>query len=183
MTQTAISADDKVLGEVHSAEADFERFASTHEGDASPIFDAWSKLMDVEKKLLTLQSDDHSHTPQSVYKSSWLKDGWSVVGMVADDTIHTTEGAPYVPIKVKPAQIFKVNLAWDKDLLSRCDFYLGQPARMHVDGYKGVVKLPFASDRLHLPKHLEEMDYLLFAIVKPKTGDYRKFVFVVRPSN
>jgi len=181
LSQTATGADEKVLKEVQSAESDFERFTGAHDGPISPILDAWTKLMNLEKKLVVLQVGDRTYWPQAVYKARLPRNGWDFTGLTADDTIHTTESQAYVPIKCKPGEIFKATIAWNMDSLSRCDFYIGDPRQMHAHGYKQVVKLAFTDDTVQLPGCLEHRDYLLLAMIKAKDADYRKFVFVVHP--
>jgi hypothetical protein len=177
-----IGANGNILSEVRAAEAAFENFASTHEGAATPVFEAWDKLMNVEKKLLTLEAHGRVYMAQSVYKAHQLRNGWDLSGIVADDTIHTTEASPpYEPIPCKSGETFQINLAWDESALSRCNFYLGNPAEMHASGYKHVVELRRHGNSVMLPRGLELRDLLLFAIIKPKNGDYRKFVFALRP--
>jgi hypothetical protein len=181
MNQAAFSADEKLVKKMHLAELRLDQFACTHEGSVSPILSKWMKLMDLEKRLLTLECDHHAYSAQSVYISKNPRDGFDFTGLMADDTAHTLEGQAYHSIPCLPGVTLKINLAWKESSLSRCDFYLGDPGRMVADGYRGVIKLNASRDKLRLPGHIANREYLLFAIIKPVDGDYHKFVFVVHP--
>jgi hypothetical protein len=161
---------------VHEAEADFVR---NQDDNPAPDFEGWGRLMDEEKELFVLVQGSVRHLATAVYRSKALKRGFDLSAFVADDTIHVTEGL-YSPIKCQPGQVFKVSMAWDPKSLMRCDFYLGNPGLMHVDSYKSVTKLDFHAGTVRIPLNIEKRDMVLFAIVKPKLEDFRKFVFVVR---
>ena len=176
--QEAGAADIRLLKQVHDAE---RSFAHNADSDSPSLpFEAWGRLSTLEKRLLTLESGANRYSANYFCQSPVLKRDFDLTSWIADDTIHVTE-AEYVPIICQAGQRLRVKAAWDKTVLTRLDFYLGNPGQMHFDAYKRVQKLELRSDSLHLPKQLENRDLILFAIVKAKGEDYRKFVFVIRP--
>jgi hypothetical protein len=173
------AANEQTLKQVHDAEA---KFIKAQDDRPSIDWDGLRKLESLEKKLFVLKLGGRPYLATHVFKSHNLKGGFDLSSIVADDTIHVTEG-DFTAIKCKAKDGFKVDIAWRADSLSHCDFYLGHPGQMHADGYRSVVKLAFKGGSVTLPVKMPKRDMLLFAIVKPKNDDYFKFVFVVRADN
>jgi hypothetical protein len=175
--QSATAADKQLIERVQQAEKNFLRAQ-----DDKPAIDmqAYGKVVDLEKQLLTISLKKSKYLPCTVYKAEKLNRDFDLSALFADDTIHTTEG-DYTAIKCSTQDALDVQMAWQPEELARCDFYLGDPGKMHENGYKTVIKLPFSSGRLQLPKAIAKRDMVLFAILKPKRNlDFFKFVFVIR---
>ena len=172
-----IAAKQELLKRVKDAQSEYEK---KQDDSASIDWDDFRKLRNIQRELLVLKRDGQTYLPVAVYSAKVLKRGFDLSELVADDTIHVTEEYQYAPITYKAEDKFVVETAWDPGMLSRCDFYVGHPGQMHQDGYKSVVKIMRIGDAIMLPAKGASRDMLLFALVKPKNGDYIKFVFVVR---
>lgn len=172
------AADSNLLKRVHDAEIAFDKA----QNDSATIdWDGFKKLRTIERDLLVLKGNNSkTYLPVAVYSAHQIKNNFDLSEMVADDTIHVTEEYDYTPIAVKDGETFTVATAWDKSALTRCDFYLGHPGKMHQDGYKAATRLQYANGKVKLPARMEGRDLLLFAIAKPANNQYFKFVFVVR---
>jgi hypothetical protein len=171
-------ADEKLLKQIHDVEIEI---CKNEDETAAPDRDGLRRLASLQKKLFVLNQRGRRYFADYVFKSDKLKNGFDLSSSFADDTIHVTE-LDCNPIACNFGDAFKVETIWRVDSLSRCDFYLGDPGQMHVDGYRGVVKLDYRGGVVHLPAKMPRRDMLLFAIVKPKSNEYFKFVFVVRPN-
>lgn len=135
-----------------------------------------SALADELRKVLVLQSAGRDYPAAVIYSCPQLTSGTQCSGRTSDDTAHLGE-APEDDAAVPAGGQARAVLSNDYPV-SALQWYRGMDGALLVDASTAVAMAPQPDGSLQLPKADESN--LLFAIGRGPSGEFHKWVWVVR---